>query len=70
MIYAYQCEDCGEQFTVRATLAEKERGLTPRCPLCGSRKVEQDFAGVGVVRSGGGGGPVSSCGPGCGASCC
>ena len=27
MIYAYHCEDCGTEFTVRATLAEKERGV-------------------------------------------
>ncbi len=68
MIYAYRCEDCGEQFTVRATLAEKERGLTPRCPACGSREVDQDFASVGIVRSGGG--SVPFCGPGAGAGCC
>jgi len=70
MIYAYQCEECGTEFTVRATLAEKERGLTPRCPLCGSRKAAQDFASVGVVRSGGGGAPARFCGPGSGAGCC
>lgn len=69
MIYAYQCEDCGEQFTVRATLAQKERGLSPSCPLCGSRKVDQDFASVGIVRSGGGG-SVPFCGPGAGPGCC
>lgn len=70
MIYAYRCEDCGEQFTMRATLAEKERGLSARCPLCGSRKAAQDFASVGVVRSGAGGGPPRSCGLGSGAGCC
>lgn len=70
MMYVYQCEACGEQFTVRATLAEKERGLYPRCPLCGSQEVTQDFASVGVVRSGGGGGRVPFCGPGSGAGCC
>ncbi len=70
MIYAYQCEECGEQFTVRATLAEKERGLHARCPLCGSREVAQDFASVGVVRSGAGGGRMPFCGPGSGAGCC
>lgn len=70
MIYAYHCEECGTAFTVRATLAEKERGLTPRCPACGSREVGQDFASVGIVRSGGGGGSVPFCGPGSGAGCC
>jgi len=70
MIYAYQCEECGTEFTVRATLAEKERGLTPQCPACGSRNAAQDFASVGVVRSGGGGGRVPFCGPSAGPGCC
>jgi len=69
MIYAYHCEECGTEFTVRATLAEKERGLTPQCPACGSREVSQDFASVGIVRSGGGG-PASCCGPGAGRGYC
>jgi putative FmdB family regulatory protein len=68
MVYAYRCEACGEQFTVRATLAEKERGLSPRCPLCGSRNVMQDYAGVGIARSGGGSG--SCCGPSRRGGCC
>lgn len=70
MIYAYHCEECRTEFTVRATLAEKERGLTPQCPACGSREVGQDFASVGVVRSGGGSGRVPFCGPDSGAGCC
>lgn len=70
MIYAYQCEACGEQFTVRATLAEKEQELFPRCPLCGSPEVVQDFTGVGITRAGGGGGGGSACGSGCGPGCC
>lgn len=70
MIYAYRCEACGEQFTVRATLAEKERGLYPHCPVCGSRDVAQEFGSVGVIRSGGGGGSAPFCGPGSGAGCC
>jgi hypothetical protein len=36
-------------FTVRATLAEKERGLQVRCPRCGSAEVAQDFSGVGMA---------------------
>ncbi len=70
MIYAYRCEDCGEQFTVRATLTEKEQGLSPRCPLCGSGQVQQDFASVGLKRSAGGGGRTSCCGPGGRGGCC
>lgn len=69
MIYAYHCDECGTEFTVRATLAEKERGLTPQCPACGSREVGQDFASVGIVRAGGGG-AASCCRPGSGSGCC
>jgi putative FmdB family regulatory protein len=68
MVYAYRCEACGEQFTVRATLAEKERGLSPRCPLCDSRNVVQDYAGVGIARGTGGGG--GCCGPSRRGGCC
>lgn len=71
MIYAYRCEHCGKQFDVQATLAEKERGLHPRCPDCNSREVLQDFSGVGILtRSGGGGAAPPFCGPGSGAGCC
>lgn len=62
MTYAYACEKCGEKFTVRATLAEKERGLEVQCPRCGSSEVVQDLSGVGL-----GFGAVpgpSCCGPG------
>jgi putative FmdB family regulatory protein len=62
MTYAYMCEKCGEHFSVRATLAEKERGLQVHCPRCGSAEVAQDFSGVGM---GFGARPGSSCcGPG------
>ena len=58
MIYAYQCEKCSTGFTVRATLAEKERGLDPRCPKCGEKDVTQDLRGVGLGVGGQRGGPV------------
>lgn len=69
MIYAYVCERCSASFTVKATLAEKERGLAPVCPRCQSREVSQDFSGVGMLRGSGTVGP-SGCGPGSGAGCC
>lgn len=70
MIYAYQCDKCGNGFTVRATVAEKTRGLDLRCPRCGEKDVTQDLRGVGMAFGGGqGGGPPW---PGCdpGAGCC
>jgi putative FmdB family regulatory protein len=69
MTYAYQCDKCGEAFTVRATLAEKERGLDLSCPRCGEKSVTQDLRGVGMgFRGEGGGPPFRGCGPGSG--CC
>jgi putative FmdB family regulatory protein len=69
MIYAFKCEECAEQFDVRASVAEMDEGLHPECPSCGSPKVVQDFTNVGMMfRSPQGGGPL--CGPGTGAGCC
>jgi putative FmdB family regulatory protein len=34
--YAFQCEECGQTFDIRATIQEKEAGLTPECPHCKS----------------------------------
>ncbi len=71
MIYAYECDKCGATFTVRATVAEKERGLDLRCPKCGEKDVTQDFRGVGMGFGGrgpAGGPPWPGCNPGGG--CC
>ena len=70
MIYAYICDKCGASFTVKATLTEKERGLAPRCPRCGSTDATQDLSGVGVILRGPGAGGSPMCGPGSGAGCC
>lgn len=40
-IYEYQCENCGKKFDVMATLTEKEAGLNPVCPKCGSQRARQ-----------------------------
>ncbi len=75
MTYEYRCKDCAQTFEVTATIAEKERGLHPRCPHCGSEKISQVFTAVGVLLDSGGrppGGSVNApaCGPGFGAGCC
>ncbi|MGC8580355.1 MAG: FmdB family zinc ribbon protein [bacterium] len=36
MIYEFQCRQCSTIFEIKATLAEKEKGLKPRCPRCNS----------------------------------
>ncbi|MCL4845124.1 MAG: zinc ribbon domain-containing protein [Acidobacteria bacterium] len=69
MTYEYQCDACGSAFEVRATIAEKARGLRPVCPRCGSEAVTQVHTAVNVLtRSGGGSGP-SCCGPRSGGRC-
>ncbi len=69
MIYAYVCDRCAASFNVKATLAEKERGLELRCPQCGSTEATQDLRGVGMAlpRPGAGGPP---CCPRSGTGCC
>lgn len=74
MIYDYQCRDCGEVFEVQATLAQKEAGLKPQCPRCGSEQTVQIFRsvniGMGMKTAGGGNFSPPGCGPQFGAGCC
>ncbi|HEY5460402.1 MAG TPA: FmdB family zinc ribbon protein [Deferrimonas sp.] len=50
--YAYLCRACGRPFEIPMSIREKEE-RKPRCPVCGSAKVEQQLFGFSV---GGGGG--------------
>ncbi len=71
MIYEYQCEKCGALTEVRASLAEKERGLQVKCPTCGSARVKQVFTAINVIAGPGRGSSMPpGCGPGSGAGCC
>lgn len=74
MIYDYQCRKCGEVFEVQATLAQKEAGLQPTCPECGSQQTQQVFRslniGSGTKSSAGGNFTPPGCGPEFGAGCC
>ena len=67
MTYEYRC---GKLYEVRATVAEKSRGLRPECPACGSPEVTQTYTSMNVVTRSGGGVPPGFCGPGPGAGCC
>jgi putative FmdB family regulatory protein len=40
--YEYRCRECGEVFTLRLHIDEHGR-KRPKCPECGSRKLEQRF---------------------------
>lgn len=41
-MYEYRCAACKRSFTVRHSIEEHDR-KRPKCPKCGSRKVEQKF---------------------------
>lgn len=71
MTYEYRCNACGNTYEVRATVAEKSRGLQLRCPACGAVVATQVYTSLNVLtRSGGGGVPPACCGPGPGGGCC
>jgi len=50
-LYEYRCEDCGKKSDVLASIAEKEAGLHPVCPKCGSKDCRQVFGRVTVLTS-------------------
>ena len=39
--YSFACETCDTRFDIRATIAEKDAGLHPTCPVCGDQDVRQ-----------------------------
>lgn len=41
--YEYECKECGKVFTLRLHMSEHEK-KRPKCPKCGSRKLEQKFS--------------------------
>jgi len=72
--YEYMCLECQSKFDVFATLAQKEKGLSPECPNCHSREVIQVFGSIAVIggstRGGFDPGALSGCGPSAGPGCC
>ena len=46
--YEFECRDCQKKFTVQQTFAEHDRESKPRCPTCGSHKVERLVVAVHV----------------------
>ena len=72
MTYEHRCKECGRAFDITASIAEKEAGLRPACPGCGSKKTAQVFGAIGILSaarassSGGfGGSPSHNQGGGC-----
>lgn len=66
--YEFTCTGCGQRSELRASIAEKEAGLRPPCPACGSRELRQALSTVAVI--GGGGGEPAEAGGGCCAAGC
>jgi putative FmdB family regulatory protein len=50
-VYEFRCEDCGRKFDVVATLKQKEAGLEPVCPKCGSTDCSLVFGRPTVMTS-------------------
>ncbi|MCD6167074.1 zinc ribbon domain-containing protein [candidate division KSB1 bacterium] len=42
--YEFCCQDCGREYEVFTSIANKEKGLELNCPQCGSKNVRQAFS--------------------------
>jgi putative FmdB family regulatory protein len=63
--YDYVCQDCSKEFDLRASIAAYSKGLSPRCPDCGSENAARGFSAVNVLTGSSGTNTASSnCGPG------
>ncbi|BCV20866.1 FmdB family zinc ribbon protein [Moorella sp. Hama-1] len=51
--YDFRCQECGERFTVKMSLKEKDKAT---CPACGSQKLQQLFTGITILGGSSGGG--------------
>lgn len=58
--YDYVCQDCGERFEVRMSMAAYAAGAKTTCETCGSSRVERAFTAVSVLTGSRGGGATSS----------
>ena len=63
--YEFECTQCKEKFEVFATLAQKEKGLAPRCPNCDSEEVQRVFEMLALISRNG-----NASAPSAGGSCC
>ncbi len=69
--YEFTFENCQETFDVRASILEKDEGLTPTCPRCGSQKNKQIISGGSLIRAGGATSfNPPNCDPNAGSGCC
>lgn len=69
--YDFRCEACDEAFEIHASIKEKENGLEPVCPNCGSKKTRQMITAGLLIRGGNGRDLIlPACGPNAGPGCC
>lgn len=66
-LFEFDCLRCGIKFEEILTIAELEVE-PPRCPGCGSEKVERAFSTFATGGGGGGAGSALAAGGGCGRS--
>jgi putative FmdB family regulatory protein len=55
MTYSYKCNQCNQEFEIRATLEEKEKSSPDkfRCPHCGSTEIIQTIKACNFVKGSG-----------------
>lgn len=70
MTYEFRCDRCGQRFEVRATVAEKTKGLDLKCPACGSSAATQVYTSIAVFSGGGASRGPTGCGGGPQTGCC
>lgn len=68
--YEYICTECQQKTEVLASISEKERGLKPTCPKCGSKEMAQVFGSFMVMGSSSSKNNPLMCGPAAGPGCC
>lgn len=66
--YEYDCQECGERFEVRMSIAAYSEGPKVACGFCGSTKVTRAFTAVNVLTGSRTGGAPAPSGGGCGHS--
>jgi putative FmdB family regulatory protein len=62
--YDYQCQDCGNGFTLRWSISAYTAGVNAECPACGSDHVTRRLGAVNVLGGSraGGSAPATGCG--------
>jgi putative FmdB family regulatory protein len=44
--YEYECEKCGEKFTLKLTFEEHDQSKQVKCPKCGGQRAQRVIAAV------------------------